>query len=561
LHAPLAEFFDLQAEASARQGHRVAVVQDEAGFSLSVDDEPLFSGLPIGDVVAGIGQAVQLALINDDDDGYLSAGLIAHGGRGVLIVGADTQVRDDIVAWLIASGFAHGAQSLVRLDDNSRVATGFSLPLTIDATTLVEGGGWGPLRNQASVLGSRAVHLAAPDCIASATVDLVILASRAPSGRLSVKVPTTETVLAASQDTASTSALRALEALLAVAPVLSIEAGRPDQLRGVVDVAVRMVLDNGLTPADVIRFHEAFSQTVAPLQTPRPAPERSTRQLDAKLTIGMATYDDYDGVYFSIQAIRLYHPEILDRVEFIVIDNNPTGVAAMHLKAMEALVPNYRYIPAEERVGTAVRDLVFREAAGEFVLCIDSHVLLENGAIAALLDYFEANPESVDLIQGPMVWENMTGFSSHWEESWRRGMLGVWAHGPEAVDRTGPAFDIPMQGLGLFACRRDAWLGFNPTFKGFGGEEGYIHAKFRQNGARTLCLPALRWVHRFARPRGVPYAINWHDRFRNYLLGRQELGLPNDDVIAHINDYLGQHFTDKLLQALERSGEIVRPTP
>ena len=26
----------------------------------------------------------------------------------------------------------------------------------------------------------------------------------------------------------------------------------------------------------------------------------------------MATYDDYDGVYFSVQAIRLYHPEVTD---------------------------------------------------------------------------------------------------------------------------------------------------------------------------------------------------------------------------------------------------------
>lgn len=28
------------------------------------------------------------------------------------------------------------------------------------------------------------------------------------------------------------------------------------------------------------------------------------------LAIGMATYDDYDGVYFSVMALRLYHPEI-----------------------------------------------------------------------------------------------------------------------------------------------------------------------------------------------------------------------------------------------------------
>ncbi len=44
------------------------------------------------------------------------------------------------------------------------------------------------------------------------------------------------------------------------------------------------------------------------------------------LTIGMATYDDYDGVYFTIQALRMYHPICqIDEVEFVVIDNNPDG--------------------------------------------------------------------------------------------------------------------------------------------------------------------------------------------------------------------------------------------
>ena len=39
-----------------------------------------------------------------------------------------------------------------------------------------------------------------------------------------------------------------------------------------------------------------------------------------RLTIGMATYDDYDGVFFSVQAIRMYHPEITDQIELLVID-------------------------------------------------------------------------------------------------------------------------------------------------------------------------------------------------------------------------------------------------
>ncbi len=26
------------------------------------------------------------------------------------------------------------------------------------------------------------------------------------------------------------------------------------------------------------------------------------------LTIGMSTYDDFDGVYFTLQSLRMYHP-------------------------------------------------------------------------------------------------------------------------------------------------------------------------------------------------------------------------------------------------------------
>ena len=45
-----------------------------------------------------------------------------------------------------------------------------------------------------------------------------------------------------------------------------------------------------------------------------------------KLTIGMATYDDFDGVFFTIQSLRAYFPMCMsDRVEFILIDNNPSG--------------------------------------------------------------------------------------------------------------------------------------------------------------------------------------------------------------------------------------------
>ena len=95
-------------------------------------------------------------------------------------------------------------------------------------------------------------------------------------------------------------------------------------------------------------------------------------------------------------------------------------------------------------------------------------------------------------------------------------------------------FEIPGNGLGLFTCRRDAWLGFNEHFRQFGGEELYIHTKYKFYGRTTYCLPFLKWVHKF-RPTDErpPYPMNTYGRVRNYVLGFQELGLSLDRIYDH----------------------------
>ena len=46
---------------------------------------------------------------------------------------------------------------------------------------------------------------------------------------------------------------------------------------------------------------------------------------DKVLTIGAATYDDFEGVFFTFQALRLANLERLDSLDLVVIDNNPTS--------------------------------------------------------------------------------------------------------------------------------------------------------------------------------------------------------------------------------------------
>jgi glycosyltransferase involved in cell wall biosynthesis len=283
--------------------------------------------------------------------------------------------------------------------------------------------------------------------------------------------------------------------------------------------------------------------------TPRGKTSSSPLAERPLLTIGMATYDDYDGVYFSIQAIRLYHPEILPSVEFLVVDNNPSGPCAKALKALENHVPNFRYVPYGIAQGTAARGLVFREASTEFVLCMDSHVYFFPGALAKLIAYLQSVPCAKDLLQGPLATEGLKSVKTHLDPVWHRGMLGVWGHDPRGEDPAAPPFEISIQGLGVFVCRRDAWPGFNPRLAGFGVEGGYIHEKIRRAGGKTLCLPFLRWVHRFRRPMGTPYIATWEDKIRNLAILFNELGLDFQPVIDNAVSELGPEKAQPIIQA------------
>jgi hypothetical protein len=283
-------------------------------------------------------------------------------------------------------------------------------------------------------------------------------------------------------------------------------------------------------------------------EIPEPSPPGDHR----RLCVAMATYDDFDGVYFTVQSIRLHHPEVLDETSFLIIDNHPEGAGADDLKGLDTRIPHLRYVPFRGYRSTAVRDLVFRIADADIVLCVDSHVLFRPGALRALIHHFETQPASRDLVQGPLLGDDLTSvIGSHFAPKWGAGMYGSWDNDDRAKDPEGDAFEIDMQGLGVFACRRDAWPGFNSRFRGFGGEEGYIHEKVRQQGGRVLCLPALGWAHRFSRPHGPPYRPTWEDRVRNYRIGWQEIGWDLAPMETHFRAHL-EDTAEGILSQTER---------
>lgn len=275
-----------------------------------------------------------------------------------------------------------------------------------------------------------------------------------------------------------------------------------------------------------------------------------------KLTIGMATFDDFDGVYFSTQAIRMYHPEVIGDLEILIIDNNPDGA---HGKAVRSFTNHWKglkYIPFKEYSSTVVRNKIFEHASAPYVVSMDCHILFVPGSIKKLIDYYEENPDTKNLLQGPLLYDDLKTVSSHFDPVWREQMYGIWANDERARDPEAEPFEIPMQGLGVFSCKKENWLGFNSLFRGFGGEEGYIHHKYRKAGHKTLCLPFLRWMHRFQRPNGVKYPLTLQNKIRNYFLGAEELDMDTSPIYEHFGKWLKKealgNLHDQALEALNK---------
>lgn len=294
------------------------------------------------------------------------------------------------------------------------------------------------------------------------------------------------------------------------------------------------------------------------------------------LTVGMPTIKDYHGVFFTVEALRLYQHL---PIEILVVDTLPTtyrpaqadgtkvsehalmlrqlGCATVgdyHVARLCARVgASYRHEPGA--AGTAAaKNKVFEHAAAPIVMCLDCHVLLKPGATEAVLAYFDERPASRDMAQGPLLHDNQLTRSTHFDPAiWSKGMWGRWAY-DKAGYEAGVPFEIKMSGMGLFAMRKAAWPGFHPEFTGFGGEEGYIQEKVRQHGGKVVCVPQAEWVHRFHRPEGVPYRVNSEDTLRNYLLGFRELGLDPAPVFAHWTSMGMRVVADRVWNEINRIG-------
>ncbi len=492
----------------------------------------------------------------------LNAVALGLNGRSVLLVSSVNETRALSAAWGIDKGFDYLASAAVRIESDAMALFGFPGPLMMPKTVAGSVSSFGAFKTMAGIISNDLIIVPPdpgwPPNYSQSTPVMTIFPNHVPGGKLFVQAVNPSYVrqkierIVIRNGGASKSDVDSVAALAGNLPGLFVSFGNIEQLTGVVDQLMRYALTCAPSRLEFDRLVEATTRK-APAAYRYDVPPTTPKLPQRKLTIGMATYDDYDGVYFSVQALRLYHPEVMDEVEILIVDNNPTGPAAAALKSLDKMAKNLRYVPLTGKMGSSVaKGHVFDEAGGEFVLCMDCHVLIVPGAIRKLLNYLRANPETGNLLQGPIVRDDLATVSTHWKPGWKTGtMPGIWADPISNYDYGAEPFPIPMQGLGLFACRRAAWPGFSPKFRGFSGEEGYLHEKFRQRGFETICLPFLGWVHRFSRPFGAPPTAQLREIIRNQLVGLRELALPMEEMLTYMRATFGDELVNETVRDFE----------
>ena len=268
---------------------------------------------------------------------------------------------------------------------------------------------------------------------------------------------------------------------------------------------------------------------------------------DPLLTIGMATYDDPQGVWWTLSSLRLHHlGPVEQRVELLVIDDHPRENKDLVNACANA---GARLVRHSKNLGPAhAKNSIWEHATGTHVLMLDCHVLLGRDSVKYIIDSIQQDKIGKDMWVGPLVNERGAIIATELLPQLRGDFFGTWH---VAADRPNEVREIIAHGSAYALMQRSCWPGFSQHFRGFAGEEIYIHDQVRRRGGRVLYHPQLSWSHRFCRFAPVPYTLTLNDKARNYLIAAHESGwnidqfrryftrrLPADQMAAVERDVL-----------------------
>lgn len=270
------------------------------------------------------------------------------------------------------------------------------------------------------------------------------------------------------------------------------------------------------------------------------------------LTIAMANYDDCSGFWMTASAIRMYHVPITNsQVEILVVDDMVKPQETLQKMAAQT---KSRYHHAGLNKGPAqAKDECWRQAKGEYVLLIDSHVFLAPNSINFILNAIKNNQIGQDLWTGPLLTEAQTISANCLLPELRGNFFGIWSVDQKVAP--GKKIEIYGHGSAYTLMKKAHYPYFSKNFRGFAGEEIYIHEKVRRNGGKCYCLHELGWQHRFYREKPITYRCTNEDKYWNYLVAFYEMNWST----IQIRDYFRRKLPANLATKIET--EAIRLFP
>jgi len=268
-----------------------------------------------------------------------------------------------------------------------------------------------------------------------------------------------------------------------------------------------------VTPADGTEAPIACSTCT--LRQPHKLPTK-------KLTIGMASVDDAMRVRWVVRSLLMFHAEVMADTEIIIVDNGSDAEQRKHLDHISGQNPGVvRVVECTQRGTFPPKAAVFDHAAGEIVIVIDSHVLIEPGALFRLIQWFADNLDFDGLATAKLLSDGGEVMATGMKPTWGNA-FGQWSIEPNPSNLA--AIPVEMCGAWFFACRRSAWpSGKIPQgLRGYGGDE-WIGRLFKSLGREVVCLRDVSGWHDFWN-RGAAYCppeiTEQHraDRLRNDML-------------------------------------------
>lgn len=276
----------------------------------------------------------------------------------------------------------------------------------------------------------------------------------------------------------------------------------------------------------------------------------------------MLALDDFEGVYSTIQSIRMYHTDILDDVEFIVIDNSPYSADGIQTKKfMERNLNNVanRYIAYDLRRATCLKQKIYDYAETPYILYIEPRTMFISGVLRKLIDFFDQGKDGGNILHGPLIDADLGSSFTHFVEAeyWEDASCGKFESDPRAADPEADPFEIKNMFLGAFACRKDCWIKIPPAFIGnsMKAEDTYIHAKARQLGKTSLCLPFFRWTYRWNKIYGIRYANSVELLVRNNIVAYEKLGLNTENIKEFVKKIYPENKFNEILPLVKEEIE------